>query len=70
MENLIKLKDGRTLKTTHNGFRKFVIDKKGEEFPVTDEYYLKALRNAVDTVPFKKRAKARKISNKRPYGIF
>ena len=41
-EQIHTLKDGRVLFKTHNGFRCFVEDKKGEVTPVTNEYYSKA----------------------------
>ncbi len=41
-EQIIELKDGRTIFKTHNGFKSFVKDKKGITTPVTPEYYLKA----------------------------
>lgn len=38
-ENIVELKDGRTIFTTHNGFKYFVQTKKGEVTEVTDKYY-------------------------------
>lgn len=43
-EQIIKLKDGRTIFRTHNGFKSFVESEKGEITPITDAYYLKAKR--------------------------
>jgi hypothetical protein len=43
-EQVVVLKDGRTIHKTHNGFRCFVISKKGETTKVTEEYYAKAKR--------------------------
>lgn len=43
-EQVVTLKDGRSIHKTHNGFRCFVTSKKGETTPVTDEYYAKAKR--------------------------
>ena len=57
----IKLKDERTLSTTHNGFKYFVTDKKGKEtVPVTESYFKSALSHAVYDKPFKKRMKIAK----------
>ena len=44
-EQITKLKDGRTIFKTHNGFKSFVITKKGEVTEVTSEYYANAFRN-------------------------
>ena len=41
-EQIVNLKDGRTLFKTHNGFKCFVEDKKKKVTPVTDAYYLKS----------------------------
>jgi hypothetical protein len=38
------LKDERTIFKTHNGFKCFVESKKGEITPITQEYYLKAMK--------------------------
>ena len=38
-EQVIVLKDGRTIFKTHNGFKSFVESKKGEVTEVTSEYY-------------------------------
>ena len=43
----IKLKDGRTLFKTHNGFKRFVEDKKGEITEVTSEYYQKSKKHKI-----------------------
>jgi hypothetical protein len=40
-----KLKDGRELYRTHNGFRHFVVSKKGIATQVTEKYYNKCLTN-------------------------
>lgn len=44
-EQIVKLKDGRTIYKTHNGFRCFIEDKKGKVVPITDEYYKKVKFN-------------------------
>ena len=44
-EQVIELKDGRTIFKTHNGFKSFVQTKKGEVTEVTDDYYNKAKKN-------------------------
>lgn len=46
-EQVIELKDGRTLFKTHNGFKSFVEDKKGNITPVTSRYYLTSKKNRV-----------------------
>jgi hypothetical protein len=38
-EQIIELKDGRTIFKTNNGFKSFVQSKKGEVTEVTNEYY-------------------------------
>jgi hypothetical protein len=38
-EQIIELKDGRTIFKTHNGFKSFVQSKKGEVTEVSDVYY-------------------------------
>ena len=38
-EQIIELKDGRTIFKTHNGFKSFVQTKKGEITEVTSQYY-------------------------------
>lgn len=43
-EQIIELKDGRTIFKTHNGFKSFVESEKGEITPITEKYYLKAKR--------------------------
>ena len=43
-EQIIELKDGRTIFKTHNGFKYFLQSKKGEITPITESYYLKAKR--------------------------
>ena len=44
-EQVIELKDGRTIFKTHNGFKSFVESKKGEVTEVTNEYYNKVKKN-------------------------
>lgn len=44
-EQIVELKDGRTIFKTHNGFKCFVESKKGEVTEVTYEYYIQAFRN-------------------------
>jgi len=44
-EQIIELKDGRTIFKTHNGFKSFVQSKKGEVIEVTSEYYNQAKKN-------------------------
>jgi len=46
-EQIIKLKDGRTAFKTHNGFRYYIEDVKGVVTQVTEEYFLKAIRNRI-----------------------
>ncbi len=46
-EQIIELKDGRTIFKTHNGFKSFVKGKKGEVLPITDEYYKQVKHNKV-----------------------
>jgi len=41
-EQILKLKDGRTIFKTHNGFKYFVETKKGDITEVTYSYYNKA----------------------------
>jgi hypothetical protein len=41
-EQVIHLKDGRTIFKTHNGFKSFVKDNKGTIVEITDTYYNKA----------------------------
>jgi len=41
-EQIVELKDGRTIFKTHNGFKSFVESKKGEVTEVTEEYYNQA----------------------------
>jgi len=38
-EQILVLKDGRTIFKTHNGFKQFVETKKGEVTEITSEYY-------------------------------
>lgn len=38
-EQVLVLKDGRTIFKTHNGFKQFVETKKGEVTEITSEYY-------------------------------
>lgn len=44
-EQITTLKDGRTIFKTHNGFKSFVMTKKGEVTEVTSEYYANAFKN-------------------------
>jgi hypothetical protein len=44
-ESIIKLKDGRTIFKTHNGFKWWVESRKGEITEVTEAYYNQAKRN-------------------------
>lgn len=37
----ITLKDGRVLSSSHNNFKRWVTDTKGNKLPVTEEYYNK-----------------------------
>jgi len=46
-EQILNLKDGRTIFKTHNGFRSFVQSKKGEVTEVTDKYYNQAKKHAL-----------------------
>jgi hypothetical protein len=41
-EQVLKLKDGRTIFKTHNGFKSFVESEKGKVTEVTNEYYNQA----------------------------
>lgn len=44
-EQVIVLKDGRTIYKTHNGFKYFVETKKGVSTEVTEQYYNQAKKN-------------------------
>lgn len=44
-EQVLELKDGRTIFKTHNGFKSFVQSKKGEVTEVTAEYYNQVKKN-------------------------
>lgn len=44
-EQVIELKDGRTIFKTHNGIKSFVQDKKGDVTEVTEQYYNQAKSN-------------------------
>jgi len=46
-EQILALKDGRTIFKTHNGFKSFVITAKGKITEVTAEYYNQAKKHAV-----------------------
>lgn len=46
-EQIIKLKDGRTIFKTDNGFKSWVTNKKGETTEVSDEYYKKVKKNRI-----------------------
>lgn len=45
-EQVLVLKDGRTISKTHNGFKQFVETRKGEVTEITSEYYNQAKRLA------------------------
>lgn len=47
-EQIIVLKDGRTIFKTHNGFKSFVQTAKGEVTEITSEYYDVAKRNSIN----------------------
>lgn len=51
-ESIIKLKDGRTLYKTHNGFKYWVESKKGESTEVTEKYFRTIKHNAKKTKAF------------------
>jgi hypothetical protein len=42
-----KLKDGRTIYRTHNGFRFFLEDKKGKSTQVSESYYNIVKKNII-----------------------
>ena len=44
-EQVLVLKDGRTIFKTDNGFKSFVQSKKGEVTEVTSEYYNQAKKH-------------------------
>lgn len=44
-EQVLKLKDGRIIFKTNNGFKSFVQSQKGEVTEVTDEYYNQVKKN-------------------------
>ena len=46
-EQILELKDGRTIFKTNNGFKSWVQSKKGEVTEVTDQYYNQAKLNAI-----------------------
>lgn len=46
-EQILELKDGRTIFKTHNGFKSFVKNKKGIVLPITDEYYKQVKHNRI-----------------------
>ena len=46
-EQIVLLKDGRTIFKTHNGFKSFVKDAKGVVTEVTSDYYKQAFKNRV-----------------------
>jgi hypothetical protein len=46
-EQIVKLKDGRTIYKTHNGFKSFVESKTGVAIEVTNEYYINAFKNRI-----------------------
>lgn len=46
-EQIIVLKDGRTIFKTHNGFKSFVQDKKGNITETTNEYYKQVKKHEI-----------------------
>lgn len=44
-EQVIELKDGRTIFKTNNGFKSFVQTKEGKITEVTNDYYNQAKKN-------------------------
>jgi hypothetical protein len=44
-EQVIVLKDGKTIFKTHNGFKSFVEDKKGNVTETTNDYYNQVKKN-------------------------
>ena len=46
-ENPIMLKDGRILFTKNNGFDHYVRSTKGEDTPITFEYYKKTQKHRI-----------------------
>lgn len=44
-EQEYKLKDGRTIFKTHNGFKYWITDTKGKTTEVTEGYWKKVFRN-------------------------
>jgi hypothetical protein len=46
-EQEFKLKDGRTIFKTHNGFKYFAEDKKGEVLEVEEKYWKQAWQNRI-----------------------
>ena len=46
-EQVVKLKDGRTIFKTNNGFKSFVETKKGLVTEVTNQYYNQSKKNRV-----------------------
>jgi len=61
VENVTKLTDGRTIFTTHNGFKFHLTDKKGTTLEVDEDYFNKALQKSVSVIPFTRQQKLRKI---------
>ena len=45
VEQRHKLKDGRVIFKTHNGFKYYVVDKKSKTLEVSKEYYKKLLKH-------------------------
>lgn len=66
-ENEVELKDGRKLFTTGNGFRYHLVDQKGIETEVSSNYYNKAIKNTITTLPYRKRRKKQKIYKVKKY---
>lgn len=52
-EQIFKLKDGRTIFKTHNGFKFFSEDKKGEVIEVSEQYWNHAFKNRLKEKPKK-----------------
>ena len=47
IEQVVKLKDGRTIYKTDNGFTSWVEDSKGVKFKTTSDYYKKAVKHKI-----------------------
>lgn len=46
-EQIMKLKDGRTIYKTHNGFKSWLVDQKGATHSITNEYYSQVKIHAI-----------------------